>query len=89
MKEFEKKVLRAVLKIPLGEVCTYKDIAKRVGKPSAWRAVGNVLKKNPFPLFIPCHRVIKSNGQLGEYSLGKKLKRDLIKLEKRIKNMLK
>ncbi|RKY46196.1 MAG: cysteine methyltransferase, partial [Candidatus Omnitrophota bacterium] len=37
MKEFEKKVLRAVLKIPLGEVCTYKDIAKRVGKPSAWR----------------------------------------------------
>ncbi|MCD6583408.1 MAG: MGMT family protein [Candidatus Omnitrophica bacterium] len=89
MKEFEKKVLRAVLKIPLGEVSTYKDIAKRVGKPSAWRAVGNVLKKNPFPLFIPCHRVIKSNGQLGEYFLGKKLKRDLIKLEKRIKNMLK
>ncbi|RKY36946.1 MAG: hypothetical protein DRP72_03600 [Candidatus Omnitrophota bacterium] len=89
MKDFEKRVLRAVLKIPLGEVRTYKEIAKMAGRPSAWRAVGSVLKKNPFPLFIPCHRVIKSSGQLGEYSLGKRLKRDLIKLEKRIKNMLK
>ncbi|MCD6583563.1 MAG: MGMT family protein [Candidatus Omnitrophica bacterium] len=89
MKDFEKKVLRAVLKIPLGEVRTYKEIAKMAGRPSAWRAVGGVLKKNPFPLFIPCHRVIKSSGQLGEYSLGKRLKKDLINLEKRIKNMLK
>lgn len=89
MTEFEKKVLKEVLKIPLGEVRTYRWIAQKIGAPGAVRAVANALAKNPYPLFIPCHRVIKSDGKPGGYSLGKRLKKELINLEKKIKNMLK
>ncbi|MFA5271389.1 MAG: MGMT family protein [Candidatus Omnitrophota bacterium] len=88
MTDFEKKVLRVTSKIPLGEVRSYKWIAKKVGKPKAYRAVANALHKNPFPLLIPCHRVIKSSQNCGGYALGKALKRDLIKLEKKIKDMI-
>lgn len=88
LTDFEKKVLRQVLKIPLGQTRSYKWIAKRVGKPRSWRAVANALNKNPFPLFIPCHRVVKSKGQAGGYSLGKDFKEHLIKLEKKIKDMV-
>ena len=84
MTDFEKKVLKVVAKIPLGQVRTYRWVAERVGKPKAWRAVANALRKNPFPLFVPCHRVVKSAGNTGGYSLGKKLKKDLINLEKKI-----
>lgn len=88
MTDFEKKVLRVVSKIPLGQVRSYKWVAKRAGKPKAYRAVANALSKNRFTLFIPCHRVIKSSRELGGYSLGRSLKRDLIKLEKKIKDMI-
>lgn len=88
MTDFEKRVLRVVVKIPLGEVRSYKWVAKRVGKPKAYRAVANTLHKNPFPLLIPCHRVIKSSKNLGGYSSGKRLKKDLIKLEQKIKDMI-
>ncbi|HEC69905.1 MAG TPA: MGMT family protein [Candidatus Omnitrophica bacterium] len=85
---FEKKVLKCVAKIPLGEVRSYKWVAKKIGKPNAFRAVGRVLNKNPFPFFIPCHRVIKSNQDIGGYSLGKNLKKELLELEKAIKKSL-
>ena len=87
--EFEKKVLKCVLTIPLGEVRTYKWVAKKIGNPKAYRAVGNVLNKNPFPLIIPCHRVVKASGSTGGFSSGKANKKRLINLEKKIKNMLK
>ena len=89
MTDFEKKVLKVVSKIPLGQVRSYKWVAKKAGRPDAYRAVANVLGKNPYPLFIPCHRVIKSSKEIGGYSLGLRLKVDLIKLEKKIKGMLK
>jgi len=85
---FQKQVYRAVLEIPLGEVRTYKWVAGRIGRPRAWRAVGSALNKNPLPLFIPCHRVIKSSGDIGKYSQGVDFKRRLIKLEKNIKDMI-
>lgn len=85
MTEFEKKVLKIVLKIPLGEVRSYKWVARKAGRPRAYRAVANALAKNPYPLIIPCHRVVKSSNDSGGYSLGKALKRQLIKLEKKIK----
>lgn len=88
MKDFEKKVLKEVLKIPLGEVRTYKWIAEKAGYPGAYRAVGNILKKNPYPFFIPCHRVIKSSKEFGGYSLGGRTKAELIKFERKIKNVL-
>ncbi len=88
MTEFEKKVLRIVARIPPGQTRSYKWVAEKCGRPRAFRAVANALKKNPFPLFIPCHRVIKSSQATGGYSLGRTLKVDLIKLEKNIKSMI-
>ena len=86
--EFEKKVYRCVAQIPFGEVRTYKWVAGRINRPRAFRAVGNALHKNPFPLIIPCHRVIKGNGKLGGYSSGKGVKARLINLERFIKDMI-
>lgn len=77
-----------MLKIPLGETLSYKELAKRIGHPRALRAVGKALKENPFPLIIPCHRVVKSSGELGGYSKGKELKKKLLELEKEIKKIL-
>ncbi len=88
MTLFEKKVYRAVLSIPLGEVRTYKWVAKKAGRPKAARAVGQVLKKNPYLLIIPCHRVVASGGKLGGYSRGLKVKKSLLDLERQIKEMM-
>lgn len=81
---FAKRVYRAVSRIPLGEVRTYKWVAQKVGKPKAVRAVGQILKRNPYPLIIPCHRVVRANGDIGGYIFGKRKKRRLLDLEKTI-----
>lgn len=88
MTPFAKKVYRVVLSIPLGEVRTYKWVAKKVGRPKASRAIGQILKNNPYPLIIPCHRVIKSDRALGGYIYGIKKKKFLLDLEKRVKACL-
>jgi O-6-methylguanine DNA methyltransferase len=77
---FKEKVLEIVKKIPKGKTMTYKKVAKLAGRPEAWRAVGNILNKNKDPK-IPCHRVIKSDGKIGGYNRGKKLKEKLLKKE--------
>ncbi|MEM1585852.1 MAG: MGMT family protein [Candidatus Bathyarchaeia archaeon] len=64
MTEFERAVLLAVFEIPRGRVSTYKRIAEKVGRPRAFRAVGNTLHKNPLPPIIPCHRVVRSDGRI-------------------------
>jgi O-6-methylguanine DNA methyltransferase len=83
LTSFEWSVLKAALEIPFGETRTYQWVAKRIGKPKAVRAVGTALHNNPWPLIIPCHRVIKSDGTLGKYA-GKDTgrKKELIDLEK-------
>ena len=86
--DFEKKVYRCVIAVPLGEVRTYRWVAGKIGKPGASRAVGNALHKNPFPVLIPCHRIVKSSGEIGGYSSGEKKKIRLINLEKIIKDMI-
>ena len=85
---FTKKVYSVVVKIPLGQVRSYKWVAQEAGFPGAYRAVGTVLKKNPYPLIIPCHRVVKSDLSLGGYAGGKRNKKMLIKLEKEIAKCL-
>ena len=72
---FQKKVLLATFMIPKGKNISYKALAEKIGHPKAFRAVGTALKKNPFPLTIPCHRVIKSNGEIGRYSNGGTIKK--------------
>lgn len=88
MTQFEKKVYKAVLGIPLGQVRTYRWVAGRIGYPKAARAVGNALNKNPWPVVIPCHRVVASGGGLGGYSRGLEKKKKLLKTEKKIAQWL-
>ena len=81
LSEFERAVLLKAREIPRGEVRPYGWIAREIGRPGAVRAVGSALNKNPVPLLIPCHRVVKSDGQLGEYAFGPSLKRALLASE--------
>jgi O-6-methylguanine DNA methyltransferase len=66
--DFQKRVWKEIDKIPYGKTVTYKEIAKKIGKPNASRAVANACGKNPTPIIRPCHRVIRSNGEIGGYS---------------------
>ena len=77
---FREKVYYVVSHISKGQVMTYQQLAQRIGHPQAWRAVGSVLNKNADPK-IPCHRVIRSNGQLGGYNRGIKIKQELLNKE--------
>ncbi|MCG0275368.1 MAG: methylated-DNA--[protein]-cysteine S-methyltransferase [Thermosediminibacteraceae bacterium] len=79
--EFQKTVWREVMKIPYGEVRSYGYIAKAIGKPKAYRAVGCANNKNPVPIIVPCHRVVGSNGSLVGYGGGLEMKSFLLKLE--------
>lgn len=79
--KFSNRVFQIVKKIPPERVLTYKDVAKLAGKPRAWRAVGNILNKNPYLKRIPCHRVIRSDGKVGGYKKGIKKKIALLKKE--------
>lgn len=81
--EFEIKVWERLQKIPYGETISYQSLAKEIGIARAARAVGNASAKNPLPIFIPCHRVILSTGELGGYTGGDNIKEQLIALEKR------
>ncbi len=78
--EFDLKVLQLVLKIPRGTVRTYKEVAESMDS-KAWRAVGSALGRNPFPLAIPCHRVVKSDLTLGNYGGGVEMKKEILKKE--------
>jgi methylated-DNA-[protein]-cysteine S-methyltransferase len=83
LPRFMKKVLDACKRIPPGKTTSYSQLARMIGKPRAGRAVGNALAKNPVPLIIPCHRVIHSDGSLGNFSApgGTNTKKKLITLE--------
>ncbi len=65
---FERLVLEEARAIPYGDTITYAELARRIGRPGAARAVGNALRANPLPLFIPCHRIIRSDGTPGGYA---------------------
>lgn len=81
--DFQKKVWKALLEIPKGKTMTYKELAKKIGRPKAVRAVANAVGANPLTIKIPCHRVIRSDGSLGGYSGkgGIKTKKALLKKE--------
>lgn len=78
---FQKQVWEEMQKIPFGETVTYAELAKRVGRPEAWRAVANACGKNPIVIVIPCHRVVGSYGKLGGYSGGLDKKQWLLQHE--------
>ena len=80
---FQKLVWQRLEKIPYGKLASYGDVARAIGKPNAYRAVGNANNKNPIPIIIPCHRVIGSNGNLVGYGSGLWRKEWLLNHEKR------
>lgn len=78
---FERKVLEKTRLIPYGTTKSYSQLAEEIGNPKASRAVGNALNKNPVPIIIPCHRVVRKNGELGGFSGGARWKKILLSLE--------
>ena len=78
---FQKRVWQELLNIPYGETASYKEIAEKIGCTKAYRAVGLANNKNPIPIFIPCHRVIGSNGKLVGYAGGLNIKSQLLNIE--------
>ncbi|NVM29102.1 MAG: MGMT family protein [Candidatus Helarchaeota archaeon] len=83
---FQKKVLELTKKIPKGKIATYGLLAKLLGDLHLSRAVGNALNKNPFPIVVPCHRVVRSDGFVGGFAKGTEAKVELLKKEKIIIN---
>lgn len=79
--KFERAVLVAAFKIPKGKVSTYKRIAEKIGRPYAYRAVGNALHKNPLAPIVPCHRVVRSDGRFGGEKKGAESRRNLLEKE--------
>lgn len=78
---YQQKVWDEILKIPYGETASYKDIAIRSGNPNGSRSVGNAVGKNSLLIVVPCHRIIRSNGNLGGFACGLDKKRKLMTLE--------
>lgn len=81
LTEFTRKVLKATVHVPYGGVTTYGEIARLIGQPSASRAVGNALGRNPVPVIVPCHRIIRSSGDMGWYTGGAQIKQALLGIE--------
>lgn len=79
--DFQRRSWQALIEIPYGETRTYAQIAQSIGSPQGYRAVGMANNRNPIPLFIPCHRVISTNGQLTGFRGGLAMKEHLLKLE--------
>lgn len=80
---FQKAVWRAVRRIPYGQTASYAQIARRIGKPKAVRAVANAIGANKLAIIVPCHRVVRSDGEVGGYAWGQAKKAKLLALEKR------
>lgn len=80
---FQRDVLTAAARLDFGQVATYADIARRIGRPRASRAVGNALGRNPVAIVVPCHRVVRSDGSLGGYTGGVEYKQALLTIEGR------
>jgi len=78
---FAANVLKLTFKIPRGKVATYASLAAKAGSPKAARAVGSVMANNPFPIVIPCHRVIRADGSVGQFGGGSNMKEQLLQKE--------
>lgn len=79
--KLEHKVYEKLLQVPKGKVTTYGELAKAVGLKNGQRAIGRIMNKNPFPVIVPCHRVILSSGKIGGYAWGEKIKSNMLSKE--------
>ena len=74
----DKKIYKKLLEVPKGRITTYGELAKAVGMKNGQRAVGRIMNKNPYPVIIPCHRVVKSDGKVGGYAYGEEIKSHML-----------
>lgn len=77
----DKKIYKKLLEVPKGKITTYGELAKAVGLKNGQRAVGKIMNKNPYPVIIPCHRVVKSDGKIGGYAYGEEIKSNMLSRE--------
>lgn len=75
------KVYKKLAEVPKGKITTYSELAKAVGIQNGQRAIGNIMNKNQFPVIIPCHRVVKSDGSVGGYAYGQDIKKNMLAKE--------
>ncbi len=81
MNDLDRRVYKKLLKVPKGKVTTYGELAKAVGLKNGQRAIGKIMNKNPYPVIIPCHRVVKSDGKIGGYFYGQDVKTKMLSRE--------
>jgi methylated-DNA-[protein]-cysteine S-methyltransferase len=74
-------VYKKLLQVPKGQITTYGELAKAVGLQNGQRAIGKIMNKNPYPAIVPCHRVVNSNGKIGGYAYGEKVKTNMLTKE--------
>ena len=79
--KIEEKIYRKLLEVPSGYVTTYGDLAKAINLKNGQRVVGQIMKNNPFPVIVPCHRVVKSDGTVGGYAYGSERKKHMLSKE--------
>jgi len=77
----DQLVYKKLLRVPKGKITTYGELAKAVGMKNGQRAIGRIMNKNPFPVIVPCHRVVNSNGKIGGYAYGKDVKNKMLTKE--------
>ncbi len=79
--KIEERVYKKLLQVPTGYVITYQELANAVGLQNRQRMIGRIMKNNPFPVIVPCHRVVKSDGNIGGYAFGEKIKKNMLQNE--------
>jgi len=74
----EQKIYKKLLEVPKGQITTYGELAKAVGLKNGQRIIGKIMNKNPYPVIVPCHRVVMSTGKIGGYAYGERIKTKLL-----------
>ena len=79
--KIDKKIYKKLLQVPSGKITTYGELSRAIGLKNGQRVIGKLMKNNPFPVIIPCHRVVKSNREIGGYAFGVDIKRNMLTKE--------
>ena len=79
--KIDKKIYKKLLQVPLGKITTYGELSRAISLKNGQRVIGQIMKKNPFPVIVPCHRVVKSNREIGGYAFGIDIKRNMLTKE--------
>ena len=79
--KIDKKIYKKLLQVPFGKITTYGELSRAIGLKNGQRVIGRVMKNNPFPVIVPCHRVVKSNREIGGYAFGVDIKRNMLTKE--------